>query len=136
MLQPMVSRLACLGVRPHLEPKTRFLLLSDSCGVCRHRAPSLMRRPVCHLQFSLTLAFGWLVKLLLALGCTVNLGFELKLCGHIPYVTSSLMRGWVFFFLICIVGGWSPNWVHLARRPFTGLLYLPRVIVRMENLVE
>jgi hypothetical protein len=34
-----------------------------------------------------------------------------------------------------IVGGWSPNWVHSARRPFTGLLYLPRVIVRMENLV-
>jgi hypothetical protein len=33
-------------------------------------------------------------------------------------------------------GGWSPNWVHSARRPLTGLLYLPRVIVRMENLVE
>jgi hypothetical protein len=33
-------------------------------------------------------------------------------------------------------GEWSPNWVHSARRPFTGLLYLPRVIVRMENLVE
>jgi hypothetical protein len=34
-------------------------------------------------------------------------------------------------------GGWSPNWVHSARRPFTGLLYLPpRVIVTMENLVE
>jgi hypothetical protein len=33
-------------------------------------------------------------------------------------------------------GGWSPNWVHSARRPFSGLLYLPRVIVRMENLVE
>jgi hypothetical protein len=33
-------------------------------------------------------------------------------------------------------GGWSPNWVHSARRPFTGLLYLPRVIVRMENLME
>jgi hypothetical protein len=32
--------------------------------------------------------------------------------------------------------GWSPNWVHSAHRPFTGLLYLPRVIVRMENLVE
>jgi hypothetical protein len=31
---------------------------------------------------------------------------------------------------------WSPNWVHSARRPLTGLLYLPRVIVRMENLVE
>jgi hypothetical protein len=33
-------------------------------------------------------------------------------------------------------GGWSPNWVHLARRPLTGLSYLPRVIVRMENLVQ
>jgi hypothetical protein len=33
-------------------------------------------------------------------------------------------------------GGWSPNSVHSARRPFTGLLYLPRLIVRMENLVE
>jgi hypothetical protein len=32
--------------------------------------------------------------------------------------------------------GWNPYWVHSARRPFTGLLYLPRVIVRMENLVE
>jgi hypothetical protein len=34
------------------------------------------------------------------------------------------------------IGGWSPNWVHSARRPLTGLLYLPRVIVRIENLVE
>jgi hypothetical protein len=33
-------------------------------------------------------------------------------------------------------GRWSQNWVHSARRPFTGLLYLPRVIVWMENLVE
>jgi hypothetical protein len=33
-------------------------------------------------------------------------------------------------------GGWSPSWVHSARRPLTGLLYLPRVIVRMENFVE
>jgi hypothetical protein len=39
-------------------------------------------------------------------------------------------------FLIRIVGGRSPNWVHSARRPFIGLLYLPRVIVRLENLVE
>jgi hypothetical protein len=30
-------------------------------------------------------------------------------------------------------GGWSPNWVHPAPRPFTVLLCLPRVIVRMEN---
>jgi hypothetical protein len=33
-------------------------------------------------------------------------------------------------------GGWSPYWVHSARRPLNGLLYLPRVIVMMENLVE
>jgi hypothetical protein len=33
-------------------------------------------------------------------------------------------------------GGWSPHWIHSARRPLTGLLYLPRVIVRMEKLVE
>jgi hypothetical protein len=32
--------------------------------------------------------------------------------------------------------GWSLNWIHSARQPFTGLLYLPRVIVRMENFVE
>jgi hypothetical protein len=30
-------------------------------------------------------------------------------------------------------GGWSPNWVHSAPRPFTVLLCLPRAIVRMEN---
>jgi hypothetical protein len=40
------------------------------------------------------------------------------------------------FFLIRIVGGASPNWVHSARRPLNGLLYLPRVIMMMENLVE
>jgi hypothetical protein len=33
-------------------------------------------------------------------------------------------------------GGSSPNWVHSARRPVIGLLYLPRVIVRIENWVE
>jgi hypothetical protein len=31
-------------------------------------------------------------------------------------------------------GAW--NWVHSARRPLNGLLYLPRVIVMMDNLVE
>jgi hypothetical protein len=32
--------------------------------------------------------------------------------------------------------GWSPNWVHSARRPLIGLMYMPRVIVRMENLLK
>jgi hypothetical protein len=40
------------------------------------------------------------------------------------------------FFFNSHSGGWSPNWVHSARRPLNGLLYLPRVIMMMENLVE
>jgi hypothetical protein len=32
MLRPTVSRPVCLVVKPHLGPRTRFLLLSDSCG--------------------------------------------------------------------------------------------------------
>jgi hypothetical protein len=39
-----------------------------------------------------------------------------------------------FFYLHS--GGCSPNWVYSARRPFIGILYLPRVIVRMKNFVE
>jgi hypothetical protein len=30
----------------------------------------------------------------------------------------------LIFFLILHGGGWSPNWVHSARRPFIGLLNL------------
>jgi hypothetical protein len=41
-----------------------------------------------------------------------------------------------YFFFNLHSEGLSPNWVHLARWPFIVLLYLPRVIVRMENLVE
>jgi hypothetical protein len=33
-------------------------------------------------------------------------------------------------------GGLESNFVHSARRPLIGLLYLSRVIMRMENLVE
>jgi hypothetical protein len=40
------------------------------------------------------------------------------------------------FFFNLLMGGWSPNLVHSARRPFIDQLYLPWVIVRMENLVE
>jgi hypothetical protein len=32
MLRPKVGRAVCLGVKPHVASKTRFLLLSDSCG--------------------------------------------------------------------------------------------------------
>jgi hypothetical protein len=33
-------------------------------------------------------------------------------------------------------GGGGANWVHSIRQPFIGLLYLARVIVGMEKLVE
>jgi hypothetical protein len=32
--------------------------------------------------------------------------------------------------------GWSPNWVHSARRPLNVLLYLPWENMMMKNLVE
>jgi hypothetical protein len=32
MLRPMVSWPACFGVKTHLEPKSRFLFLSDICA--------------------------------------------------------------------------------------------------------
>jgi hypothetical protein len=63
----------------------------------------------------------------------------LFLCGGgvgLDVVLFRSMMLMVFFFLNSHSGGWSPNWVHSARRPLTGLLYLPRVIVKMENLVE
>jgi hypothetical protein len=40
----------------------------------------------------------------------------------------------IFFNSHC--GGWSPSWIHSARRPLNGLLYLSRVITMMEKLVE
>jgi hypothetical protein len=46
--------------------------------------------------------------------------------------SSSSGRSTIFFYSHS--GGW--NWVHSARRPLNGILYLPRVIVMMENLVE
>jgi hypothetical protein len=51
-------------------------------------------------------------------------------------VDHSHLRCICYFFFNLHSGGWSPNWVHSVCRPFIGLLYLPRVIVRMENLVE
>jgi hypothetical protein len=44
------------------------------------------------------------------------------------------MKQSLFFYLYS--EGWSPIWVHTARRRLTGLLYLPRVILRIEKLVE
>jgi hypothetical protein len=40
------------------------------------------------------------------------------------------------FFFNSHSGGWSPYWVHSACQPINGLLYLLRVIMMMEYLVE
>jgi hypothetical protein len=42
----------------------------------------------------------------------------------------------ILIFFNSYIGGWSPSWDHSARRQLNGLLYLPRVIMMMENLVE
>jgi hypothetical protein len=66
-------------------------------------------------------------------------GRELKSLPNLVSVLAVLDLRFLFqrvIFLIGIVGAWNPNWVHSARRPLIGLLYLPRVIVRMDNFVE
>jgi hypothetical protein len=47
---------------------------------------------------------------------------------------SVIASGYLFLFLLCIVGG-GIN-VHSTLRPLNGLLCQPRVIMMMEKLVE
>jgi hypothetical protein len=57
-------------------------------------------------------------------------------------MTSKIMRRAVTYetngqyFVNSLSGGVESSWVHSARRPLIGLLYLPRVIMMMETLVE
>jgi hypothetical protein len=63
----------------------------------------------------------------------------LSWASWIPLYTSTTVICKIHFIIIkknSYSGGWRPNWVHSARRPLIGLLYMPRVIVRMGNLVE
>jgi hypothetical protein len=57
------------------------------------------------------------------------------LCSSNPRLDNITILYLQLFFFIPVVGVDS-NWVHSARRPPIGLLYLPRVIIRMKNLVE
>jgi hypothetical protein len=63
-------------------------------------------------QLAASLAYSWTLKM--------GAVHSSKTIFH--YVTSS--------------GGVESNWVHLARQPLIVLLYMPRVIMMMENLVE
>jgi hypothetical protein len=50
---------------------------------------------------------------------------------------SHIITTYLIRFFYSHIGEWSPNWVHSARGPLNGLLYLAWVIVMMmENLVE
>jgi hypothetical protein len=46
------------------------------------------------------------------------------------------MMGELFFLIRSGGGRVESSWVHSTRRPLNGLLYLLRVIVMLENLVE
>jgi hypothetical protein len=72
----------------------------------------------------------------------LSFGRGLLLCYMLQKLFTKMLLALVCFqlsFLISFLNsdswGWSPNWVHSARWPFTGVLYLTREIVRMENLV-
>jgi hypothetical protein len=57
----------------------------------------------------------------------------------IHHFTNRKVKKVLFFFLFNSHSvRWSPYWVHLARWPLNGVLYLPQVTVMMmmENLEE
>jgi hypothetical protein len=58
--------------------------------------------------------------------------YSLRKC----FLQYEIMYAFFHIFLNSHSRGWSPNSVHLARRPLINLLYLPRVIDRMTNWVE
>jgi hypothetical protein len=64
--------------------------------------------------------------------CTIVSARVYPRCHGVDFVHPLSLR----VFLICIVGGRGWTWVHSARRPLNGLLYLSRVNVMVENLVE
>jgi hypothetical protein len=98
--------------------------LNQCDGDCNHSL-SLSATNWCACQFTAVIAIC---------GGGVSQVTNTELQGICQFCTPS--NGSFNFFLNLHSAGWSPNWVHSAGRPLTGLLYLPRVIVRMENLVE
>jgi hypothetical protein len=66
-----------------------------------------------------------------------DIPFRRNRAGQITPLLSWYYCCWdpIFSLSQCLAnsGGWSPNWVHSAPQPFTVLLCLPWVIVRMEN---
>jgi hypothetical protein len=62
MLQLMVSQPVYLAVKPDLEPKTRFLVLSHSCGFVDMGRPFWWDEGVCCLQLLLVLTSAVILR--------------------------------------------------------------------------
>jgi hypothetical protein len=110
-LRPAVSRQVCLGVKPHLGPKTRFLLLAGN--LMRGRVSHLSRsQSIVHVTYiyksKSELLYDWrftanrFVLASVPWGSRPVIFFQLNPCGHSPYVTSSLTRRWFCLLRICL----------------------------------
>jgi hypothetical protein len=103
---------------------------------CQQPIQSVHKVPVC---FVIMQIITWLVgrskhvKFSLIFFSHFSFGFDVTGLTNITGCSALIIN---YFFFNSHSGGWSPNWVHSARRPLNGLLYLPRVIMMMENLVE
>jgi hypothetical protein len=123
-----------------------FLVVTDLFLQVRHRFSYWYKNgslfstqildSVCLKALSYLRLERWVIRLLCVyVLCAATLRiFVISLIHH--FVISISLYFKYTFFLIRIVGGWNPNWVHSARRPLNGLLYLPRVIMMKENLEE
>jgi hypothetical protein len=62
--------------------------------------------------------------------------YELHCSNYLSAVSPKMYLFEVLFFVNSDSGGGAHTEVHAAPRPCIGLLYVSRVIVRMEKLVE
>jgi hypothetical protein len=109
MLRPTVSRPVYLGVKPHLGPKIRFLLLSDSCGFVHVGAPSLTRRRVCRLQLLLTLASAVILKAV-KISSTYHLCLQFYMSAFYIVVKMAVPCGHILFTVLhvtLVYANWS-----------------------------
>jgi hypothetical protein len=122
----------CISLRQSFTNRVENILskcVTTTPPLCRKRLSmyALSRLQLSPRQWCILRSYHRLVYLWAAAPIQIS-----RLSGDMPHC-SLLKTGYYFSSFRSM---WSPNWVHSACRPLTGLLYLPRVIVRMENLVE